>query len=74
MNMTHIEPYDLPPPIPGLVIVAGDLHQANQFLLALLLGFQWMMLFVNTSLQTHTSPLTPALIMRLMLLKKIEDC
>jgi hypothetical protein len=74
MNMTHIEPYDLPPPIPGLVIVAGDLHQADQFLLALLLGFQWMTLFVNTSLQTHTSPLTPALIMRLMLLKKIEDC
>jgi hypothetical protein len=76
MNMTHVEPYDLPPSplIPGLVVVAGDLHQADQFLLALLLGFQWMTLFVNASLQTHTSPPTPALIMRLMLPQKIEDC
>jgi hypothetical protein len=63
-----------PPPIPGLVVVAGDLHQADQFLLALLLGFQWMTLFVNASLQTHTLPPTPALIMRLMLPQKIEDC
>jgi hypothetical protein len=68
--MTHVEP----PPIPGLVIVAGDLHQADQFLMALLLGFQWMMLFVNASLQTHIWPLTPALIMRLMFPQKIEDC
>jgi hypothetical protein len=45
MNMTQVEPYDLP-------------------------GFQWMMLFMNASLQTHTSPPTPALIMRLMLPQK----
>jgi hypothetical protein len=58
----------------GLVIVAGDLHQADQFLLALLLGFQWMTLFVNASLPTDTSTPTPALIMALMLLQKIDDC
>jgi hypothetical protein len=34
---------------------------------------QWMTLFVNVSLQTHTLPPTPALIMRLMLPQKIED-
>jgi hypothetical protein len=62
-NMTHVEHVDL---------VTGDLHQANHFLLAFL-GYQWMMLFMNTSLQTHTSPPTPALIMRLMLPQKIED-
>jgi hypothetical protein len=67
---------DPPPPpfIAGLIIVAGDLHQANQFLLALLLGYQWMMLFVNTSLPTDMSTPTPALIMTLVLPQKIEDC
>jgi hypothetical protein len=54
--MTHIDWYDLPPFIPGMVIVTGDLHQADQFLLALLFVFQWMMFFVNTSLRTHTLP------------------
>jgi hypothetical protein len=58
--------------VPGLVVVSGDLHQVNHFLLVFL-GYQWMMLFMNASLQTHTSPATPALIMRLMLLQKIED-
>jgi hypothetical protein len=58
----------------GLIVVAGDLHHANQFLLALLLGYQWMTLFVNTSLPTDTLTPTPALIMILMLPQKIEDC
>jgi hypothetical protein len=62
----------------GLIVVtedlAEDLHQANQFLLALLLGFWWMTLLVNVSLPTDTSTLTPALIMTLMLPQKIEDC
>jgi hypothetical protein len=58
----------------GLIVVAGDLHQANQFLLALLLGFRWMTLWVIASLPTDTSTLTPALIMTLMLPQKIEDC
>jgi hypothetical protein len=62
----------------GLIVVtedlAEDLHQANQFLLALLLGFWRMTLLVNVSLPTDTSTLTPALIMTLMLPQKIEDC
>jgi hypothetical protein len=62
----------------GLIVVtedlAEDLHQANQFLLALLLGFWRMTLLVNVSLPTDTSTLTPALIMTLMLPQIIEDC
>jgi hypothetical protein len=54
-------------------VVTNMTHVEQYHFLLAFLGYQWMMLFVNASLQTHTLPATPAPIMRLMLPQKIED-
>jgi hypothetical protein len=70
-NMTQVES-DMPPPHPwtGRSLWGSTSGQP------LPAGLSWVPVddaFVNASLQTHTLPATPALIMRLMLPQKIED-